>query len=201
MGNVLTTGKVNIASNVALASTASIVAKTVTGGVASVVEAPTAGGTGYTAGDLLTLAGGTGAVVQVAEIGALGVVTKLTTTPVNAGSGYVVGAGKTVTGGTGGDDCTVEVDAINPTTIPVTVHNVTCSPIANATGANCGYVSVMDGTVEKWRGYVFFTASATSQGHAQNFEIEVSFIPVTNLSVKYTAVTSASTASVAMVWS
>jgi hypothetical protein len=201
MADVFTTGQVNIASNVALASTNSIIAKTVTGGIVSVVEAPTAAGTGYTAGDLLYVAGGTGAVVQVAEIGALGIVTKLTTTPVNAGSGYVVGAGKTVTGGTGGDDCTVEVDAIERTTVPVTVHRITCSPISNATGANCGYVSVLDGAVEKWRGYVFFTASATSQGQAQVFEIDVTFIPVTNLSVKYTAVTSASTASVAMVWS
>lgn len=70
----------------------------------------TAGGTGYTVGDILTLASGTGGKVTVATVSA-GVVTAVTvTTP---GSGYTTGAGHATTASpAGGTGCTINVTAI-----------------------------------------------------------------------------------------
>lgn len=75
------------------------------GHIAVVASAPTAGGTGYTVGDVLTIAGGTGGQVTVGAVAA-GVVTAVTLTAF--GSGYSTGAGQATTGGTG-TGCTVNI--------------------------------------------------------------------------------------------
>jgi len=80
-------------------------------GVISVLNAtPTAAGTGYVVGDVLTITtGGTGATATVATIGALGAVASVVlTTP---GSGYTTGAGKATSGGTG-TGCTLNITTI-----------------------------------------------------------------------------------------
>ena len=70
------------------------------GHIASVASAPTAGGSGYTAGDVLTITtGGTGGTVTVLTVNGSGVVQTLSLTSV--GSGYVAGTGKATSGGTG----------------------------------------------------------------------------------------------------
>lgn len=73
-----------------------------------------AGGTGYTAGDVLTLqqkASGVQATVRVDTIGALGAITAVTL--LTGGTGYAAGQTLTVTGGTGGDDATIDVNTIS----------------------------------------------------------------------------------------
>ncbi len=83
--------------NGALATLAS--ADNTAGHIAIVASAPTAGGTGYTVGDVLTITtGGTGGQVTVASVSG-GVVTAVTLTAI--GSGYTTGTGKATTGGTG----------------------------------------------------------------------------------------------------
>ena len=69
-------------------------------GAVSVLNAtPTAGGTGYTVGDILTITtGGTGATATVAAVSS-GAVTSVTL--LSPGSGYTTGASKATTGGTG----------------------------------------------------------------------------------------------------
>lgn len=61
-------------------------------------SAPTAGGTGYIIGDVLTISGGTGGTATVTEV-AVGVVTKVILT--TRGSGYSTGGGQVTTGGIG----------------------------------------------------------------------------------------------------
>jgi len=80
--------------------------------IKSINVTPTAGGTGYTRGDILTLTAHSGdATVLVTEVTG-GVVD--TVELVDGGdSGYTVASGYAVTGGTGGDDCTIEVASIN----------------------------------------------------------------------------------------
>lgn len=71
---------------------------------------PTAGGTGYSADDLLTITtGGTNGQVRVDTVSS-GVVTAVSL--VSAGINYTTGAGKATVGGTGGADCTVNITAI-----------------------------------------------------------------------------------------
>lgn len=63
-------------------------------------SAPTAGGTGYTVGDILTITtGGTGGTARVLTLGASNAVG--TVELVTVGSGYSTGAGKVTSGGTG----------------------------------------------------------------------------------------------------
>ena len=78
------------------------------GGIGTLTSAPTAGGTGYTVGDILTVAGGTGGTIKVSTVSS-GVVTAVT--KVNAGSGYSILTGIATTGGTG-VGCTVAISAI-----------------------------------------------------------------------------------------
>ena len=83
-------------------------------GVTSVVRtiAVTAGGSGYTVGDILNVADGEGVQVYVATVDGGGAVTGFDSAVCYAGGfgGSVGGAGKTTTGGTG-SGCTVNVSA------------------------------------------------------------------------------------------
>ena len=82
-------------------------------GILTVASAPTAAGTGYTVGDVLTVTtGGTGGTVTVLTItggGATGPVGTLEFT--TAGQGYTTGTGKATSGGTGAD-CTISITAV-----------------------------------------------------------------------------------------
>jgi len=82
--------------------------------IATIASSPTAGGTGYTVNDVLTVSGGTGGTVTATTVSA-GVVTAVTLT--TAGTGYTTGTGKATTGGTG-TGCTIEI-----LTIGVTAYN------------------------------------------------------------------------------
>lgn len=70
------------------------------GSVSVLNPVPTAAGTGYVVGDILTITtGGTGATAIVASVNGSGAVQ--TVTAVSPGSGYTTGAGKVTTGGSG----------------------------------------------------------------------------------------------------
>ena len=90
-------------------------------GITAVAAAPTAAGTGYTVGDLLTVStGGTLGrvyVEQVAANGAVQVVSLYT-----CGSTYTTGAGKATTGGTG-TGCTVNISSVGTIGIFTTAYS------------------------------------------------------------------------------
>jgi len=87
----------------------------VTNGIISINTTPTAGGTGYTVGDLLTLGGGTNGRVRVETINPLnGAV--LSISLYSGGSGYTVTSGIATTPLTaGGSGCTVQVTSTTGT--------------------------------------------------------------------------------------
>lgn len=90
------------------------------GGIVAVNATPTAGGTGYSVGNVLTVSvGGTGGTVTVMRVSG-GVVQEVAFLPSNTpGSGYTTGSGKATTGG-GANDCTVNI-----TTVSSTGHDLT----------------------------------------------------------------------------
>lgn len=73
--------------------------------IATVNTTPTAGGSGYTVNDVLTISEGSGGTVTATTV-AGGAVTVISLT--TAGYGYTTGAGKATTGGTG-TGCTIEI--------------------------------------------------------------------------------------------
>lgn len=79
-------------------------------GIKTIVATPTAGGTGYTVGDVLTCnQTGTGGLLIVTSTGAAGAVTGLKIQ--KCGTNYAIAAGRTTTGGTG-SGCTFEITAL-----------------------------------------------------------------------------------------
>lgn len=82
----------------------------VSGGLAS---APTAGGTGYTVGDILTISTGNADATATVTAVSGGVVTSVTR--MIAGSGYSVATGQATTGGTG-TGCTLNITAVATST-------------------------------------------------------------------------------------
>lgn len=79
------------------------------GHIETVASAPTAGGSGYAVGDVLTITtGGTGGTVTVATITGSAVATVSLTT---IGSGYTTGTGKATSGG-GGTGATINITAV-----------------------------------------------------------------------------------------
>lgn len=86
-------------------------------GVLTVDSAPTAGGTNYTLGDLLTCSvGGTGAQVQVTSIAPGGVVTGIQLVHTGTATGFTTGTGKATTGGTG-TGCTINITSVGRTAL------------------------------------------------------------------------------------
>lgn len=80
-------------------------------GVISTVNAtPTAAGTGYVVGDILTISGGTLGTVKVTAVGGGGAVTTVALYEPGTG-GYSVASGTATTGGTG-TGCTVNITAV-----------------------------------------------------------------------------------------
>ena len=198
-------GSCSINSDVALASTSAITLMTVTGGLKTIVATPTVAGTGYVAGEVLTVtqAGAVGGKVVVDTVGAvLGEVTALLVDPAEPGSGYVVASALPTTGSTN-DDCTIEIAEIVSVPRQVTVHVIHCGLIASGSGAQtqCGKVSLRDGAVVVWEGYVYGASTAAGQGISEQFRLGITFTPVTDVNVLYTAVTNATTASISASWS
>lgn len=81
-------------------------------GITGINSTPTAGGTSYTLGDVLTCSvGGTGAQVIVTGIGASGAVTSIELMNAGTATGFTIGTGKATTGGTG-SGCTIEITSV-----------------------------------------------------------------------------------------
>lgn len=102
-----------------------------TGLLRTVNATPTAGGSGYTAGDILDVTtGGAGGKVQVSTVDGGGAVTALVTAAYAGGfGGYTTGTGKATSGGTG-TGCTVNITQINAPTCAIStlvVHDGTYS--------------------------------------------------------------------------
>jgi hypothetical protein len=92
-------------------------------GVTAINATPTAGGTGYTIGDVLTHStGGTGAQIRVRNITVGGVVTELELVHVGTVTGFTTGTGKTVTGGTG-SGLTFEITTVGAAALITTASN------------------------------------------------------------------------------
>jgi hypothetical protein len=84
-------------------------------GITAVNATPTAGGTNYLVGDVLTCSvGGTGAQVIVTSISAGGVVTGIELQNAGTATGFTVGTGRATTGGTG-TGCTIEITSVGVT--------------------------------------------------------------------------------------
>lgn len=92
-------------------------------GVTAVNPVPTAGGTGYLVGDILTCSvGGTGARVIVTSTtfsGSTGVVTGIELVAAGTVTGFTTGTGKATTGGTG-TGCTIEITSVGATCLVTT---------------------------------------------------------------------------------
>lgn len=81
-------------------------------GVRAVNATPTAGGTGYVVGDVLTCSvGGTGAQVIVTSVSPGGIVTGIELYHAGTATGFTVGTGKATTGGSG-TGCTIEITTV-----------------------------------------------------------------------------------------
>ena len=89
-------------------------------GIQAVNATPTAGGTNYVIGDILTCAvGGAGAQVIVTSISAGGVVTGIALFNSGTTTGYAIGSGVATTGGSG-TLCTIQITTVGPTVNVVT---------------------------------------------------------------------------------
>lgn len=88
--------------------------------VTAVSSSPTAWGTGYSIGDILTCAvGGAGAQVIVTSISPWGIVTGIELTHSGTTTGYTTGSGKATTGGTG-SGCTINITSVGATALITT---------------------------------------------------------------------------------
>lgn len=89
-------------------------------GIQAVNATPTAGGTGYVIGDVLTISvGGAGAQVIVTSVSAGGIVTGIALINSGTTTGYATGTGVATTGGTG-TLCTIQITTVGPTVNVVT---------------------------------------------------------------------------------
>jgi hypothetical protein len=84
-------------------------ANRVLNGITAVASAPTAAGTGYVVGDLLTVLTGTSGRVCVEQVAANGAV--LAISLYTCGQNYTTGAGKATTGGAG-SGCTINITSV-----------------------------------------------------------------------------------------
>jgi hypothetical protein len=86
-------------------------------GVTAINPIPTAAGSNYVIGDVLTCSvGGTGAQVIVTAISAGGLVTAIELTHAGTVTGFTTGTGKATTGGTG-TGCTIEITSVGATAL------------------------------------------------------------------------------------
>ena len=93
-----------------------------TGIIETINTTPTAGGTGYTYGDVLTITtGGTGGTCIVDKVDGSGVVQEVIEQEV--GKDYTTGTGKATTGGTGAN-CTINITSISSNTLTLEGDNL-----------------------------------------------------------------------------
>jgi hypothetical protein len=127
----------------------------VTGLITVLNATPTAGGSGYTLNDILTITtGGTGATCQVTGVN-VGVVTAVTLLTGGNG-GYTTGATKATTGGTG-TLCTVNITTVANATVTNTAYTTdakegaACMKIVAPTtcqaGSKLAYLAIAPGTL------------------------------------------------------
>lgn len=84
-------------------------------GIQAVNPVPTAGGSGYTLGDILTCnVGGSSGAVIVTSTGINGAVTGIALIHSGLATGYTTGSGKATSGGTG-TLCTIQITVVGPT--------------------------------------------------------------------------------------
>jgi len=106
-------------------------------GIQAINATPTAPGTGYLLGDVLTCSvGGTGAQVIVTGVGASGAVTSIALQHSGTGTGFTVGTGRATTGGTG-SGCTIEITTVGPTALITTATNHFIKAGDSVTFAGC----------------------------------------------------------------
>lgn len=107
-------------------------------GVTVLNPTPTAGGTGYLAGQILTITtGGTGATARILTVSTAGAV--LSVSLETCGSGYTTGSGKATTVNvTGGSGCTLDITTIGDiatVTTPIN-HNFEHGEVVTISGAS-----------------------------------------------------------------
>lgn len=86
-------------------------------GVQAINPVPTAGGSGYAIGNILTCSvGGTGAQVIVTSVSATGAVLGIKLTHAGTATGYTISSGNATTGGAG-TGCTIAITAVGPTAL------------------------------------------------------------------------------------
>lgn len=101
------------------------------GAIAAIAEEPTAAGTGYSVGDILTLTSGSGtATVEVLTVDGVGAVEAVHVNPTVAGTGYSASDVLTIT--TGDNNATVTVLTVDEVGSVETIH-------VNPTAAGTGY--------------------------------------------------------------
>lgn len=118
-------------------------------GVQAINATPTAAGTGYLLGDILTCSvGGTGAQVIVTGVGASGAVTAVALQHSGTATGFTTGTGKATSGGTG-SGCTIEITTVGPTALITTATNnfiksgdVVTFAGCNSSGWNAAYTVI-----------------------------------------------------------
>ena len=109
-----------------------------TGGIRTINTVPTAWGTLYSVGDILTITtGGTLGKVRVEAVAPGGIVTQISL--FGAWLTYTTGTGKITSGGTG-SACTVEIATIGDVgrITPVTAHNLVIGDVVTFSGATEG---------------------------------------------------------------
>jgi len=131
-----------------------------TGGITEINPTPTAGGSNYVVGDILTInVGGANGKVMVESISAGGVVTSISL--VRAGATYTTGAGKSTSGGSG-TLCTVEIVSTGTVCYVITNinHNfkIGASVILSGDDLYAGTVTITG--VDSLTGFDFVTAAA-----------------------------------------
>lgn len=107
-------------------------------GVTAVDPTPTAGGSGYSIGDVLTCSvGGTGAQVIVNAITPAGAVTAIELVHVGTATGFTTGTGKATTGGTG-TGCTINITSVGPAALitTATAHWFRTNNVVKFAGCN-----------------------------------------------------------------
>lgn len=149
------------------------------GHIETVDAAPTAGGSGYTVGDVLTIAGGTGGTVTVVTAPS-GVVTAVGLTAI--GSGYSTGTGQATTGGTG-TGATINITAVGTGQITISgTQTVANSGFYVASGLNL----VINGNTYSYTGVFgnsFIGISPDSTGEAVGSVIINAVITTSNASM------------------
>ena len=106
------------------------------GGITQINAIPTAGGSGYSVNDLLTVSVGSNGTLRVTNVSSTGAV--LSVSLETPGSGHTIGTGKATTvTPTGGTGCTVEIEQIDYVEYAVTgiFHNLQIGDFVTISGA------------------------------------------------------------------